>query len=398
MPDPEVRMAHRALTTILTLIMTVFPAALSPAQETSKPFTQDQVQAMVRDGLGDETGAKALEQRGIDFAPTEDFVQSLKAAGASQAFLAALRVAKHPEPATAKKPINQIQVFALLAGQVPSHRVAMLVQERGIDFVPDDEYLREVRLAGGDDGLVSVLKSAKVTKPEHTDPALQARQAEIKQHVARGIEFYHDKRFVDAEAEYRAALHLDPESPGLHFDLGWILAQKGDWDTGIAEYREALRLDPANDAVHLYLGTALGQKGDWEGMVGEQQEAIRLNPNNADAHLLLGKAFGQRGDWGGMVAEEREAVRLNPENDDAHFGLGLALGQIGDLKGQILQWREAVRLNSNNELAHYLLGHALEKEGDRQGALQEYRAAYELNPRNAGYRQAYENLLEKARP
>jgi hypothetical protein len=38
---------------------------------------------MVRNGLRDETGAKAIEQRGIDFSPTEDFLQSLKAADAS---------------------------------------------------------------------------------------------------------------------------------------------------------------------------------------------------------------------------------------------------------------------------------------------------------------------------
>jgi predicted NAD-dependent protein-ADP-ribosyltransferase YbiA (DUF1768 family) len=136
------------------------------AQQNPKPFTQDQVQGMVRDGLGEETGARAIEQRGIDFAPTEHFIQSLKAAGANEVFLAALRTAKQPAPAKAKKPINQIQVFALLAGQVPSHRVAMLVQERGIDFKSDDEYLREVRLAGGEDELVSALKGAKVTKPE----------------------------------------------------------------------------------------------------------------------------------------------------------------------------------------------------------------------------------------
>ena len=37
-------------------------------------------------------------------------------------------------PASAKKPLNQVQVFALLVGQVPSHRVSMLVQERGIVF------------------------------------------------------------------------------------------------------------------------------------------------------------------------------------------------------------------------------------------------------------------------
>jgi len=38
-----------------------------------EPFTQDQVQGLVRDGLGDESGAKLIEQRGIDFAPAVAF-------------------------------------------------------------------------------------------------------------------------------------------------------------------------------------------------------------------------------------------------------------------------------------------------------------------------------------
>ena len=47
------------------------------------PLTQAQVQSLLRSGLGNETGAKAIEQHGIDFAPAEDFIQSLKDAGAS---------------------------------------------------------------------------------------------------------------------------------------------------------------------------------------------------------------------------------------------------------------------------------------------------------------------------
>jgi hypothetical protein len=156
-------------------------AATTPDASPAKPFTQEQVVSMVRDGFGDESGAKLIEQRGIDFAPSEDLCQTLKAAGASEAFLNALRAAvapgsspagnvapnfssaraelkfsattacttASPEPASAKKPLNQVQVFALLAGQVASHRVTMLVQERGIDFEPTDDYLQEVRLAGG---------------------------------------------------------------------------------------------------------------------------------------------------------------------------------------------------------------------------------------------------------
>jgi hypothetical protein len=206
--------------------------ATTAASTPAKPFTQEQVSNMVRDGFGDESGAKLIEQRGIDFTPSEDFIQTLKAAGASAAFLGALRAAVEPglspahvlspahaalkggstsgPPASAKKPINQVQVFALLVGQVASHRVTMLIQERGIDFEPTDDYLQEVRLAGGEDELITALKAAKVTKPATVDPAVQARQAEIRRHAARGAEFIQKSRYADAETEYRAAVQLDP--------------------------------------------------------------------------------------------------------------------------------------------------------------------------------------------
>ena len=173
--------------TLVFLLLATGLVFAQPAWAQQKPLTKDQVQSLVRSGLGDETGAKAIEQRGIDFAPADDFLQSLKAAGASEAFLKALRTAKRPQPAggATKKPLNQVQVFALLAGQVPSHRVTMLVEERGIDFEATDDYLQEARLAGAEDELISALKAAKVTKPVTVDPAAQARQARIREHAAR---------------------------------------------------------------------------------------------------------------------------------------------------------------------------------------------------------------------
>ena len=75
-----------------------------------------------------------------------------------------------------QKPFSQVQVLALLAGQVPSHRVAMLVNKRGLDFEPRQDYVDEVRICGGDDELITALKSAKVAKLLTVDPASQARQ------------------------------------------------------------------------------------------------------------------------------------------------------------------------------------------------------------------------------
>ncbi len=406
---PTLRSAHADLKVSATT------AISCPA----KPFTREQVGGLVRDGLGDESGAKLIEQRGIDFAPSEDFIQTLKAAGASEAFVASLRAAVAPglspahaalkggsttggPPTSAKKPLNQVQVITLIAAQVSGHRVTMLVQQRGIDFEPTDDYLQEVRLAGGEDELISALKSAKVTKPATVDPAAQARQAEIRRHVARGAEFFKKDQYAEAEQEFRAAMLLDSQNGDLYVSLGVVMGRQKRWDDAAAAAREALRLNPNDAEAHFFLGFALGEKGDRDGEIAEYLEALRLDPNYADVHNNLGSAFGEKGDWNGEITEERQALRLNPNNDKAHLNLGMALGHKGDTAGAIAEYREALRLNPNNDVAHFFLGEAynnlgvaLEQKGDRQGALEEYRAAYMLDPKNPDYKRNYERLLQQ---
>ena len=410
-------------------ILAIMLAPVLPIWAQQKPFTQAQVSSMVRAGLGDDSGAKLIGQRGIDFAPTEDFLQSLKAAGASEAFLNALRAAKPPEPAAANKPLRQVQILALLAGGVPSHRVAMLVEDRGINFDVQDDYLQEVRLGGGDDELIGALKAAKVTKPVTVDPAAEARQAEVRQHAARGAEHFQREQYPDAEAEYRAAVRLDPQNADLHvalarslngqrksdeaiaearealrlnpgsdlghYSLGNSFRDKGDVDGAIAEYHESLRLNPNNDLVHGNLGIALSSKDDWDGDIAEQREALRLNPKSSFAHINLGVAFAHKGDVDTAIGEYREALRLNPNNSIAHYNLGNELRTKGDVNGEIGEYREALRLNPNYTNAHNNLGVALEQKGDYQGALEEYRAATTLDPKDSTYKQNYERMLQR---
>ena len=89
--------AMRFPTTPTFLLLVTWLAFALCAWAQQKPLTQDQVQSLIRSGLGGESGAKAIEQSEIDFVPAEDFRQSLKAAGAREAFLQALRTAKLPE-------------------------------------------------------------------------------------------------------------------------------------------------------------------------------------------------------------------------------------------------------------------------------------------------------------
>ena len=67
-------------------------------------------------------------------------------------------------PPAEKKPLDQIQVLALLAGGVPSQRVAMLVNERGISFEPTEDYLTTLKNVGAEDVLLRAVRAAKRTK------------------------------------------------------------------------------------------------------------------------------------------------------------------------------------------------------------------------------------------
>ena len=72
----------------------------------NEPFTQDEVSHMVKAGLGDDSGAAAITQRGLNFTPNEDYLDSLKQAGAKDSFIKAVRD---------KTAVNQVQVVAELA-------------------------------------------------------------------------------------------------------------------------------------------------------------------------------------------------------------------------------------------------------------------------------------------
>jgi len=267
-----------------------------------------------------------------------------------------------PQAASPVKALNQVQVLALLAGGVPTQRVAILVNTRGISFDVRDDFLQQVRQAGGDDGLVSSLSNAKVLKPvnESVDPELENRRADERRHMAAGSELARNGKYNLAEVEYRAALKSDPQNPDLMTSLMYALVSEQKWDETVTLGRETVKLDPKNELAHNNLGVALGNKGDMDNAIAEFREAVALKPDFAQAHANLGTALAIKGDGDGSIAEFREAIHEDP----------------------------------NYYTAHYNLGKALERKGDNAGALEEYRVASTLRPNDAEYKANYERLLK----
>jgi len=136
------------------LILIIFLAFVAPAtcpQEAIPPLTKDQIMDLVKFRMDTTDLANRIKEHGIDFEPTNDYLEALRQAGAQEPVIQAIREAK---------PLTREQVGKLVAGGVPSQRDAVLVRHRGIDFLADEEYLRTLRVAGAEDTLIAALRQA----------------------------------------------------------------------------------------------------------------------------------------------------------------------------------------------------------------------------------------------
>ena len=161
----------------------------SLAQEAGPPLGQDQVMKLVKLGMESGELSRRIKARGLDFEPTDDYLESLRKAGAQEPVIQAILEVK-------PKPLTRDQVGELVAGGVPSQRAVTLVTQRGIDFLPDAEYLGSLQVAGASDELIAALRKAGETA-----------KGELVVHTFPGAEVYLDGQ-LQGRADTQSQLTL----------------------------------------------------------------------------------------------------------------------------------------------------------------------------------------------
>jgi WD40 repeat protein len=301
-------------------------------QQAAKPMTKDQVMSVVSAGMDDAELAKKIEERGIDFDLTDDYLQALRKAGAQEVVIKALRTVK-------PSPMGRDQLLLLVAGGVPSERAMALVKQRGVDFIPDEKFLESLRTAGADDSLIAVVREVK--------------PAGVEQHLARAAECERTRAWAEAEQEYRAALAIVPgtaefiqraELAAKHlkppqYRLTRTLKHAGEWFNFVGS-----RMVISPDGR--WLGWS-DEKGldVWELATGEKKPSPHgkdMFAFSPDGRWLaaIAKDFKGVGVW--EVATGREGCRLPTEDPIPGFSVQFSpdghLLAIGGLHGRLNLW------------------------------------------------------------
>jgi tetratricopeptide (TPR) repeat protein len=145
---------------------------------------------------------------------------------------------------------------------------------------------------------------------------------------------------------YRAALKLDPQLPGLHFELAEMLnlsTSPADREEAEKEYKEALQVNSLDEQSESRLGDIAARKGDLKQAYARYSRAVELRPDDAEANIGLAKALMAMDQP--LKAEPllEHAIELDPTSAVAHFRLSTIYRQAGrneDAKREIAEYEK----------------------------------------------------------
>lgn len=240
-----------------------------------------------------------------------------------------------------------------------------------------------------------------VAGPGLTDPVrgVRIRAAELLASVPASSLAKPDRdAFARAAAEFISAQRLNADRPEARTALGDFAARQGNVGEAEAEYRAALRLDPlfsaaAVNLADLYRG--LGRDGDGERVL---REAIAKSSQDASLHHSLGLTLVRLKQPGAALEELRRAAELEPERARYAYVYAVGLqsaGRRGDAQAVL---KTNLQRHPNDRETLSALVNLSREAGDAGGALAYAERLLKLTPDDAGLSQLIENLRRTAAP
>jgi tetratricopeptide (TPR) repeat protein len=146
--------------------------------------------------------------------------------------------------------------------------------------------------------------------------------AQLHQAIAHELQRTHD--LAGTISNLRQALALNPNLPGIHFELAEALHASEDQrlrTEAVEQYKLAVLTNPTDPKAATRLGDIQVENGDLDAAEKNYQQALKLQPNSPDAEIGMANVLTERGNPAAAAPLLEQLLAADPSNYLAHFRL-----------------------------------------------------------------------------
>ena len=188
---------------------------------------------------------------------------------------------------------------------------------------------------------------------------------------------------------------LAPKSARMHQMMAQEMARQGNTEGAIAHYREAVKLDPQLPGLRFELAEALNlsaSAADQEQVEKEYQAALAENPFDEKAECRLGEIALRASDLDRAAAHYKRALELQPNDADALVGMGRTLTQMHRPADAEPYLKRAAQVEPFTAVTHYRLSQVYRAAGRTAEAQKELAEFQRLKEMKERLKQVYEEM------
>jgi tetratricopeptide (TPR) repeat protein len=146
--------------------------------------------------------------------------------------------------------------------------------------------------------------------------------AQLHQAIAHELQRTHD--LEGTIRNLRQALALDPNLPGIHFELAEALHASDDQrlhTEAVEQYKLAVQTNPTDAKAATRLGDIEVEMGNLDAGEKDYQQTLKLQPNSPDAKIGMANVLTERGNPAAAAPLLEQVIAADPSNYLAHFRL-----------------------------------------------------------------------------
>lgn len=197
---------------------------------------------------------------------------------------------------------------------------------------------------------------------------------------------------LKAEADYKAALQIDPGMVEAHEALGQLYKGQKMWDLAEAHLKKALALRP-KDPQHLAgLADLYRERRRFGEAIPNYRAAVAVAPQDARLWANLGLSYRGLGRSGEALEALHQALSRDPDSGFIHFQVGLVYLETNQIDEAATALKTAALKDPRKAEPHLELGKVYDLKGEKAKALEAYRRALRLDPLNPLAIRAVEEL------
>ena len=246
-------------------------------------------------------------------------------------------------------------------------------------------------------------------------------------HNYLGLVAVRQQKFSDAARQFARLRNLQPDFPGVMFNLGLALFQtekyseclqpleralaqspsdlktkkylglayerEEQYDKAVKLLQEARRSDPDDLALLLALGTALARTNHPNEARDVFENLLKAHPNSAPLHVLWGRAFAAQHQPSEAEKEFRRALEVDPKTPSAHFYLGILKLQRGEIKEAGSEFEAELASHPDDSRARYHLAFVLLTQQETAQAIPLLQRVIQDNPQYAEAHYSFGKVL-----